>query len=238
MPGSTSTSKPTSAVEPLRQALRRTNAWHRVCVGSSSSQARLERVRRTFDRRVSPVQRSGGRAAAAGRLPPAAAAAAGPPRRFLRADPRALPGVSSGHPGPGRSRTPSRHPRPRVDHQRSFSDGTPPGRGKRTTLSLTTSPPCGASSSTAGCGPRHPLPDFGGPAAAGVVTPSPDTREASPRRLPSRRPRPPLPVPTPEARLLRKERRAWYMYDWAQSVFNTTVITVFLGPYLTALASG
>lgn len=28
------------------------------------------------------------------------------------------------------------------------------------------------------------------------------------------------------------------MYDWAQSVFNTTVITVFLGPYLTALASG
>ena len=43
--------KADSAVEPLRQALRRTNAWHRVCVGSFS-QARLERVRRTFDRRV------------------------------------------------------------------------------------------------------------------------------------------------------------------------------------------
>ena len=58
--------KADSAVEPLRQALRRTNAWHRVCVGSFS-QARLERVRRTFDRRVAlssgPVD-----AAAAGRL--------------------------------------------------------------------------------------------------------------------------------------------------------------------------
>lgn len=39
------------AVEPLRRVLRRTNAWHRVCVGSFS-QARLERVRRTFDRPV------------------------------------------------------------------------------------------------------------------------------------------------------------------------------------------
>jgi MFS-type transporter involved in bile tolerance (Atg22 family) len=32
------------------------------------------------------------------------------------------------------------------------------------------------------------------------------------------------------------EQRGWYMYDFAQSAFSTTVITLFLGPYLTALA--
>ena len=35
---------------------------------------------------------------------------------------------------------------------------------------------------------------------------------------------------------LRRERFGWYSYDWAMSVFNTSVITVFLGPYLTAIA--
>lgn len=48
--------KADSSVEPLRAVLRRTNAWHRVCV-SSFSQSRLERVRRTFDR---PVAMSSG----------------------------------------------------------------------------------------------------------------------------------------------------------------------------------
>ena len=33
-----------------------------------------------------------------------------------------------------------------------------------------------------------------------------------------------------------KEQRGWYMYDFANSAFSTTVITLFLGPYLTALA--
>lgn len=33
----------------------------------------------------------------------------------------------------------------------------------------------------------------------------------------------------------RKERIGWYFYDWANSVFYTTVITVFLGPYLTSV---
>src|SRR5690606_23097641 len=47
-----------------------------------------------------------------------------------------------------------------------------------------------------------------------------------------------VPTPSDEARARRSERRAWYMYDWAQSVFTTSVITVFLGPYLTALAEG
>src|ERR1700728_3668113 len=32
------------------------------------------------------------------------------------------------------------------------------------------------------------------------------------------------------------ERRGWYVYDFAQSAFSTTVVTLFLGPYLTALA--
>ncbi|GIJ45604.1 MFS transporter [Virgisporangium aliadipatigenens] len=34
----------------------------------------------------------------------------------------------------------------------------------------------------------------------------------------------------------RRERVGWYWYDWANSAFYTTVITVFLGPYLTAIA--
>lgn len=35
---------------------------------------------------------------------------------------------------------------------------------------------------------------------------------------------------------LHRARRAWYMYDWANSAFPTTVLTVFLGPYLTQVA--
>ena len=34
----------------------------------------------------------------------------------------------------------------------------------------------------------------------------------------------------------RRERIGWYFYDWANSGFYTTVISVFLGPYLTAIA--
>ncbi|GGO19989.1 MFS transporter [Microbispora rosea subsp. aerata] len=40
---------------------------------------------------------------------------------------------------------------------------------------------------------------------------------------------------TPEAR--RREQRGWYWYDWANSAFQTTVLTVFLGPYLTSVAT-
>ncbi len=35
----------------------------------------------------------------------------------------------------------------------------------------------------------------------------------------------------------RREIRGWAMYDWANSAFSTTVITVFLGPYLAALVA-
>jgi len=34
----------------------------------------------------------------------------------------------------------------------------------------------------------------------------------------------------------RHERVGWYFYDWANSAFSTTVVTVFLGPYLTSIA--
>ncbi|MFC4062211.1 MFS transporter [Planomonospora corallina] len=34
----------------------------------------------------------------------------------------------------------------------------------------------------------------------------------------------------------RREQRGWYWYDWANSAFPTTVLTVFLGPYLTTIA--
>ncbi|GIF47794.1 UMF1 family MFS transporter [Asanoa ferruginea] len=33
----------------------------------------------------------------------------------------------------------------------------------------------------------------------------------------------------------RRERSGWYFYDWANSAFQTTVITVFLGPFLTTV---
>ena len=34
----------------------------------------------------------------------------------------------------------------------------------------------------------------------------------------------------------RREQTGWYFYDWANSVFSTTVDTLFLGPYLTLVA--
>ncbi|MFZ0324957.1 MAG: MFS transporter [Actinomycetes bacterium] len=34
----------------------------------------------------------------------------------------------------------------------------------------------------------------------------------------------------------RRAQRGWYVYDWASSAFSTTVVTVFLGPYLTSIA--
>ncbi|MFJ6906038.1 MFS transporter [Streptomyces griseoluteus] len=39
-----------------------------------------------------------------------------------------------------------------------------------------------------------------------------------------------------EAAGSRREQRGWYWYDWACSVYSTSVLTVFLGPYLTAVA--
>ncbi len=33
----------------------------------------------------------------------------------------------------------------------------------------------------------------------------------------------------------RREQRGWYFYDWANSAFPTTVVTVFLGPYITSV---
>nr|WP_203609446.1 MFS transporter [Streptomyces sp. SID8111] len=39
-----------------------------------------------------------------------------------------------------------------------------------------------------------------------------------------------------EAAGRRREQHGWYVYDWACSVYSTTVVTVFLGPYLTSVA--
>jgi len=35
----------------------------------------------------------------------------------------------------------------------------------------------------------------------------------------------------------RREQRGWYFYDFANSTFSTTVVTVFLGPYLTDITT-
>ncbi|MFG1953485.1 MFS transporter [Micromonospora sp. NPDC048830] len=43
-------------------------------------------------------------------------------------------------------------------------------------------------------------------------------------------------VDTPPPASTARERRGWYLYDWANSAFQTTVITVFLGPFLTTVA--
>ncbi len=40
----------------------------------------------------------------------------------------------------------------------------------------------------------------------------------------------------PAALERRREQRGWYFYDFANSAFASTVLTLFLGPYLTALA--
>lgn len=42
--------------------------------------------------------------------------------------------------------------------------------------------------------------------------------------------------PGPKLEYSRGEQRAWYMYDFANSAFASTVVTLFLGPYLTELA--
>ncbi|MFE3519493.1 MFS transporter [Streptomyces sp. NPDC059166] len=39
-----------------------------------------------------------------------------------------------------------------------------------------------------------------------------------------------------EAVARRREQRGWYFYDFACSVYSTSVLTVFLGPYLTSIA--
>jgi UMF1 family MFS transporter len=47
---------------------------------------------------------------------------------------------------------------------------------------------------------------------------------------------PAAPSVPPVDRALKRERFGWYSYDWAMSVFNTSVTTVFLAPYLTSIA--
>jgi UMF1 family MFS transporter len=44
------------------------------------------------------------------------------------------------------------------------------------------------------------------------------------------------PVDEEPERLRRREQRGWMFYDWANSAYATTVIAVFIGPYLNAVA--
>ncbi|MEV6804449.1 MFS transporter [Streptomyces sp. NPDC051132] len=43
-------------------------------------------------------------------------------------------------------------------------------------------------------------------------------------------------APADDGAGLARQQRGWYVYDWACSVYATSVLTVFLGPYLTSVA--
>ncbi|MBB4931553.1 UMF1 family MFS transporter [Lipingzhangella halophila] len=43
-------------------------------------------------------------------------------------------------------------------------------------------------------------------------------------------------APSADPHQRRREQRGWYVYDWANSVFMTSVVTVAIGPYLSELA--
>ncbi|MFI0166251.1 MFS transporter [Streptomyces sp. NPDC017095] len=43
-------------------------------------------------------------------------------------------------------------------------------------------------------------------------------------------------APADDSAGLARQQRGWYVYDWACSVYATSVLTVFLGPYLTSVA--
>ena len=57
---------------------------------------------------------------------------------------------------------------------------------------------------------------------AGAATSPPDGTTAEPAQQ--------------DAASRRRQHRAWYVYDWANSAYVTTTATVLLGPYLTAVA--
>jgi MFS transporter, UMF1 family len=42
--------------------------------------------------------------------------------------------------------------------------------------------------------------------------------------------------PSPDPAQRRREQRGWYLYDWANQVFWSSVVTVLIGPYLSELA--
>src|SRR3981189_840946 len=44
------------------------------------------------------------------------------------------------------------------------------------------------------------------------------------------------PLESVQMQYSKREQRGWYFYDWANSAFASTVVTLFLGPYLTELA--
>lgn len=48
---------------------------------------------------------------------------------------------------------------------------------------------------------------------------------------------PPGPAPAAEARDRKREQRGWYFYDWANSTFFTSVITVFGALYMSSVAA-
>ncbi|MFJ2191343.1 MFS transporter [Kitasatospora sp. NPDC087861] len=54
--------------------------------------------------------------------------------------------------------------------------------------------------------------------------------------LPDDQPTDPTSAASADGRALRRMQFGWYINDWANTAFSTTVLTVFLGPYLTTVA--
>ena len=198
--------KAPAAVAPLARFLEEREAWDRVCVGSFSGR-RLRRFRRLTG---GPGRHLG--IAGRGRGVPGAPRTRRPP-----AHPRPAPSA----PGPPQARAPHhRHPRSRTT--------CAPGRRARARLDH-----------------RRPRRDEGSP---GPWCRWPDDRPDGHTQGGAHRERPMedtlnddwsrAPNGIADLRPLwrSKDQKAWYWYDWANSAFYTTVLSVLFAPYMITVA--
>ncbi len=209
--------KAENAVAPLTEALRRTNAWDRVCVTSFSSR-RLRHVRarmrvlagREVCTALGPARRR--RAAPAlPRRPARRSPARLGRRRALRAGPPPAGPRAVRHALAARRRALPRPAGARLDRQRRRRDGPSPRPRRGRDHHRRDRDAAGPHARPRAVGDGDHVSDPAATAAA-----APEAVAVAGQR--------------------RREQRGWYFYDWADSAFSTTVLTVFLGPYLSDVA--
>ena len=214
--------KTPAAVGPLVEAVRRAGAVDRVLRRLVLRPAGRRRCGPGSARGCAPA--SARAAVARGsrlalRLRRTAGAPACAPRcrrRRLRAGADPARPAAGDRPAVRRRRAPPRAAGARVDGRTTRPRWTGCSTSAWTGSCPTTRRGCARCWRSAGCGTA------GGPREAGPVTAH------------GRRPADPADPAVADAR--RREQRGWYWYDWANSVFTTSVVTVFLGPYLTDVA--